>query len=97
MTTMDMPVVNQCTAESCAFNHDQNCHALAITIGEPSHATCDTFVTSSVEGGDPAATGHVGACKMNDCRYNDHLECRAPGISVGYDHDLVDCLTYQPS
>nr|WP_093276070.1 DUF1540 domain-containing protein [Saccharopolyspora shandongensis] len=94
---MEMPLVNNCTAESCAFNHDHNCHALAITIGEPTHAQCDTFVGGPFDGGDPNAIGHVGACKMADCRYNDHLECQAPGISVGYQRDIVDCLTYQPA
>ncbi|WP_010693249.1 DUF1540 domain-containing protein [Saccharopolyspora spinosa] len=94
---MEMPLVNKCTAGNCAFNHGQNCHALAITIGHPLRAQCDTFCTAPVEGGVPDVVGHVGACKMSDCRYNDHLECQAPGISVGYEQDIVDCLTYQPA
>ncbi|MBB5158436.1 DUF1540 domain-containing protein [Saccharopolyspora phatthalungensis] len=94
---MEMPLVNRCTAENCAFNREMTCHALAITIGDPEHAQCDTFCSAPVAGGDPAAVGHVGACKMVDCRYNLHLECQAPGISVGYGPDIVDCLTYQPA
>ncbi|MFB9567172.1 DUF1540 domain-containing protein [Saccharopolyspora hordei] len=94
---MEMPLVNSCTATECAFNDHQSCHALAITIGEPQHAVCDTYVTTSVDGGDPNAVAHVGACKMADCRYNSHLECQAPGITVGHEQSLVDCLTYQPA
>ncbi|WP_443203455.1 DUF1540 domain-containing protein [Saccharopolyspora sp. 5N708] len=94
---MKMPLVNKCTAEECAFNHDQTCHALAITIGDPARAQCDTFCRAPVAGGDPDAVGHVGACKMSDCRYNVGLECQAPGITVGYEQEIVDCLTYQPA
>ncbi|MBB5155995.1 DUF1540 domain-containing protein [Saccharopolyspora phatthalungensis] len=93
---MEMPLVNKCTATDCAFNRNETCHALAITIGDPLHAQCDTFCSASVAGGDPDAVGHVGACKMTDCRYNVNLECQAPGITVGYEEDIVDCLTYQP-
>ncbi|WP_188987148.1 DUF1540 domain-containing protein [Saccharopolyspora thermophila] len=94
---MDMPVVNRCTAENCAYNQDLACHALAITVGDPAHAQCDTFTSATVRGGSPDAVGHVGACKMADCRHNVDLECRAPGITVGYQDDIVDCLTYQPA
>jgi hypothetical protein len=94
---MEMPLVNKCTAENCAFNREQTCHALAITIGDSLHAQCDTFCSTPIAGGDPDSVGHVGACKMADCRYNDHLECQAPGISVGYEQNIVDCLTYQPA
>jgi hypothetical protein len=92
-----MPVVNNCTAENCAYNQGQSCHALAITVGDPDHAHCDTFITASIRGGDPSATGHVGACKVSDCRHNVNLECQAPGITVGFQRDVVDCLTYQPA
>ncbi|MER6991234.1 DUF1540 domain-containing protein [Saccharopolyspora hirsuta] len=94
---MEMPLVNNCTATECAFNDHENCHALAITIGEPRHAQCDTYSTAPIAGGDPDSVAHVGACKMADCRYNSHLECQAPGISVGHDQNIVDCLTYQPA
>ncbi|GAA2784790.1 DUF1540 domain-containing protein [Saccharopolyspora taberi] len=92
-----MPLVNNCGAEDCAYNSDHNCHALAITIGEPRHAQCDTFTTVSQRGGDPDAIGHVGACKMSDCRHNVDLECQAPGITIGYQQNTVDCLTYAPA
>lgn len=91
---MEMPLVNSCDIEDCAYNRDRSCHALAITVGDSQHAHCDTYFGSGPKGGDPAAKGRVGACKMADCRYNERLECQAPGISVGYRQDGVDCLTY---
>ncbi|MBQ0988039.1 DUF1540 domain-containing protein [Streptomyces sp. F63] len=94
---MDMPIVNDCAATSCAYNRESACHALAITVGDPGHAHCDTFVDSGARGGDMAATGRVGACKMSDCRHNDQLECRAPGITVGFQQHAADCLTYAPA
>jgi hypothetical protein len=93
--TGTMPVVNECAAEACSYNRDRVCHALAITIGAPL-ARCDTFFSTAAKGGDPSATGHVGACKMSDCRHNVNLECQAPGITVGFRQDEADCLTYAP-
>jgi hypothetical protein len=94
---MDMPVVNRCAAESCAYNRDQVCHALAITVGDSRSAQCDTFYDVAYKGGDPASVAHVGACKMAECQHNVDLECQAAGIVVGYQHNEVDCLTYQPA
>ncbi|MFF5924225.1 DUF1540 domain-containing protein [Streptomyces flavochromogenes] len=96
---MDMPVVNECAVGDCAYNRDHACHALAITLGDPGpgHAHCDTFFTAPSKGGDPTVTGRVGACKMSDCRHDTDLECRAPGIIVGYQQTDVDCLTYAPA
>lgn len=99
---MEMPVVTECAVQDCAYNRDRACHALAITVGDAAgvvvrHAHCDTFVASPAKGGDPSVTGHVGACKMSDCRHNVELECRAPGITVGYRQTEADCLTYAPA
>ncbi|MFD2356265.1 DUF1540 domain-containing protein [Nonomuraea ferruginea] len=63
-----MPVVNECDVDACAYNTDRRCHALAITVGDIRHAHCDTFFRTSAKGGDPTTVGHVGACKMSDCR-----------------------------
>ncbi|GAA2405286.1 hypothetical protein GCM10010420_36210 [Streptomyces glaucosporus] len=93
---MEMPVVTECAVESCAYNRDGDCHALAITVGDPLHAHCDTYFTAPRKGGSPSAAGHVGACKMSDCRYNTDFECQASGISVGARQDSADCLTYSP-
>lgn len=94
---MDMPVVNSCQVDACAYNAAHTCHALAITVGNSTHAQCDTFVGAGEQGGDPSSTGHVGACKMSDCQHNVQLECQAPGISVGFEQRQADCLTYAPA
>lgn len=100
---MEMPVVNECAVEDCGYNRDRACHALAITVGDTAgvavrHAHCDTFFVSPAKGGDPSVTGRVGACKMSDCRHNADFACHAPaGITVGYQQNEVDCLTYAPA
>lgn len=95
---MDMPVVNSCEADACVYNIEHSCRALAITVGSERSAYCDTFFTdSSAKGGDPAATGHVGACKMAACQHNVRFECQAPAISVGFAANHADCLTYAPA
>jgi hypothetical protein len=92
---MHLPVISECSAESCAYNSDHTCHAAAVTIGDVSEPVCDTFMTADVQGGEPSVTGRVGACKMADCRHNDGLECHAPAIAVGSEQEQVDCLTYE--
>ncbi|GAA3367945.1 hypothetical protein GCM10020367_64570 [Streptomyces sannanensis] len=90
---MEMPFINECAVESCSYNVGTACHALAITVGDPPHAPCDTFFVTSSKGGDPAAVGQVRACKMTGCRHNTRLECQAPGISVGSGQEDAHCLT----
>ncbi|GAA3411565.1 DUF1540 domain-containing protein [Streptosporangium vulgare] len=94
---MQMPTVNECQVEACAYNTEHACHALAITVGNSSHAECETFFKVSSKGGDPAATGRVGACKMANCQHNVQYECQASGIVVGYAQQDIDCLTYAPA
>ncbi|GAA0848686.1 DUF1540 domain-containing protein [Streptosporangium amethystogenes subsp. fukuiense] len=94
---MKMPAVNECQVDACAYNAEHICHALAITVGNSHHAECETFFKVDVKGGDPAATGRVGACKMSDCQHNVQYECQASGIVVGYAQKDIDCLTYAPA
>ncbi|MGW2122600.1 DUF1540 domain-containing protein [Streptomyces sp. NPDC001758] len=91
---MQLPVISECAAESCAYNHEHTCHASAITVGDLDSPVCDTFMSADIEGGEPSVTGRVGACKIADCRHNTGLECHAPSITVGSEHEQVDCLTY---
>jgi len=91
---MKMPRVFACDATECAYNKDQQCHALAITVGDTKAAQCDTFWQSSEQGGDPDAIAGVGACHVSDCQYNKHLECSAPSVKIGHCGQEVDCLTF---
>ncbi len=93
---MEMPAVTECAVEPCAYNRGRDCHALAITVGNVRHAHCDTFFVAPSKGGDSSSSGRVGACKMSDCTHNVDFECQAPNITVGFQQNGVDCLTYQP-
>lgn len=91
---MEMPKILGCDAMECAYNKDQQCHALAITVGDGSKARCDTFWSGSPQGGDLNVIGGVGACRATGCRFNERLECTATGIQVGHASGEVDCLTF---
>jgi hypothetical protein len=94
---MKMPEVSECSVTSCAYNTDENCHALAITVGDDvDDPTCDTFFETDMNGGVQDVIAGVGACKVSECQYNDALECSASSIQVGLREDQVDCLTYEP-
>ena len=93
---MNMPKVNKCDVTQCCYNNNKTCHALAITVGDGTVPRCDTFTTTcKAKGGDAAAVGCVGACKVNICRHNKNLECTASGIMVGRGKQPADCLTFE--
>ena len=91
---MEMPRVEECAVRSCAYNHTNDCHAFAITIGSSDHAHCHTFIEAPVRGGIEQINAQVGACQRADCQHNSDLECHAPAITVGPRTDLADCQTY---
>ncbi|KKK91932.1 hypothetical protein LCGC14_2707980 [marine sediment metagenome] len=93
---MEMPQILECDANECAYNQENKCHAMAITIGGETDHKCDTFLQSSKKGGVPGRIGAVGACKCGSCTYNADFECSAPGIRVGHEADMLDCLTFAP-
>ena len=92
---MEMSMVMKCEVNDCAYNMDNCCHTIAITIGDGIHPRCDTFCQSTMKGGDTNKTAGVGACKVLSCKYNTRFECQAPGISVGYYGQDPDCLTFE--
>ena len=93
---MDMPRVRTCNAAQCAFNKGNNCHALGITIGDENLARCDTFWQNGRHGGDVHEIAGVGACKMEDCEFNEGLYCRAAAVAVKQSADGPVCMTYSP-
>ena len=96
---MNIPHVQTCDMTDCAYNRHRQCHAIAITVGDSKAALCDTFWARSngnVKAGDPTQMGHVGACRVEACMYNDRLQCGARGITVGQKSDEVRCLTFNP-
>ncbi len=94
---MDMPKVVKCDVTECAYNIDEECNALAITIGDSTHPQCDTFCTSAAKGQASGGIASVGACKVSCCTHNSGLECQASEICVGYQGDEADCLTFETS
>ncbi len=70
---------------------------MAITVGDEQGAQCDTFWGKPEQkAGDPTQLGHVGACRMADCMYNDRLQCAAEGITAGSREEQILCLTFNP-
>ena len=92
---MEMSKVSKCEVNDCAYNMENCCHAMAITIGDGMHPRCDTFCESMMKAGDAGCVAGVGACKVSSCMYNTDLECQAMEISVGYKEQEPDCLTFQ--
>ena len=90
---MMMPGVKSCNVTDCAYLMNNQCHAMAITIGAH-HPYCDTYFRNSSKGG-ADETGSVGACKVNNCMYNQKFECTAEGIDVRYHEDHADCSTFK--
>ncbi|WP_315580228.1 DUF1540 domain-containing protein [uncultured Actinomyces sp.] len=90
MTTVDLPLVQDCSVSECSYNNN-GCAAGAVTIGYG--RTCSTFVPLSVRGGLGRKNPVVGACQKADCSFNTDLECTASAIRVG--STSADCLTYQ--
>jgi len=84
----------ECDAIECAYNKNRQCHTHAITVGDE-EPCCDTFYSAQNKGGIQEVTGHVGACKVDDCVYNKSLECTAQGIHVVMNVDHPDCGTYK--
>lgn len=92
---MQMSKVRNCDVSECAYNMNQMCHAMAITIGDTIHPRCDTFCNCSSKGGEVSTVAGVGACKVDSCMHNTSLECQASEISVGHKGSEIDCLTFK--
>ena len=91
--TVEMPCIRTCSMTECAYNHDQSCHARAITIGDGTHPGCDTFFKCGSHCGANHMAG-VGACKVACCKHNTDLECQASEIMVGMDQRGAVCSTF---
>ena len=96
MPVMTMPKISECQVKDCSYNKDNDCHALAITVGDEKCPGCDTFMKSGKKGGNPDSHGSVGACKADSCKHNKSLACSADSIQVGLGtHGChAECRTY---
>lgn len=91
------PPVNACTATDCAYNDEQQCRALAITVGNPTSHTCDTYMPAADKGGIEMTVAGVGACKASTCKHNKNLTCQAAEVKIGMNAGEVRCLTFDAS
>lgn len=91
---MTATIVNTCAATECAYNSERKCRALAITVGEPSAATCATYTPREVKGGTQMTVANVGACKASDCKHNRDLVCTAASVTIGIRDGKVSCESY---
>jgi len=92
---MDMPKVSKCNAEQCSYNGLHKCHAMAINVGGPEGAMCDTFAQTSAKCAGGSGSGKVGACRITGCQFNDCLECVAPVVEVSLNSDRPFCQTFK--
>ena len=93
--TIDIPLVNECAINDCAYNANDMCHAKAITIGDGTHPGCDTsFLKSKKHAKNTNITAGVGACKVAACSFNSDFECSANSIDVGMEDGSINCLTF---
>lgn len=94
----NMSKISGCDVTECSYNINSQCHTLAITVGDAGGecAMCDTYVDMPLKGGGMDITGGVGACKVDDCQYNESLECAANSIKVGKHQGHPDCMTFEP-
>lgn len=94
----EMSKISACDVTDCSYNKHNSCHTVAITVGGPADLCpmCDTYVHSSRSGGILDMQGGVGACKVDQCKFNDALECSAGTIRVGKHGGHPDCKTFVP-
>ena len=90
---IEMPLIRACSISECTYNHDQGCHARAITIGDGDRPGCDTFFNGGTHCGSNGTAG-VGACKVAVCKHNTDFECQASDVTVGMTPNGVCCTTF---
>ncbi|MBN1411876.1 MAG: DUF1540 domain-containing protein [Spirochaetales bacterium] len=89
-----IPRILNCEAVNCAYNSQNMCRALAVSITDFGCPVCDTNRRSTTKGRMAAILAKVGICNSIDCRYNNLLQCTASGIKVGVHLNHADCLTF---
>ena len=66
----------------------------AVNVGG-SGAICDAFIETASKCGPNDLVGGVGACKVTECKFNDCLECSAPGINIKWNGSNAMCNTFK--
>lgn len=94
---MEAPQFLKCRVYDCAYNADNLCRAIAVTIGDGGRPRCGTFhrFVMKAKGLHADCTATIGACRISSCIHNVALRCRLPEILVGYRQQEPQCLTFQ--
>lgn len=94
---METAKVAKCKISECAYNINDLCHAMAITVGDGSGPVCHTFCQFIMKGKatNTDTMACVGACRVSSCIYNAGLECQAPEVLVDYKEQQPQCLIFQ--
>ena len=90
----EVPVA-RCSVTDCCYNHNFECHAKAIQVGDEHTPACDTYTKGRPQCGTDDEEADVGACKVSECEYNQNRLCQAPQIVVGWKDSMAECLTYE--
>jgi len=90
-----MAKILDCIMTDCSYNRNKMCHTMAITVGGGNCPMCDTYVSISTKGGLLDSLGGVGSCKVQECEFNNSLECRAEGIHVKMHSNHAECATFR--
>lgn len=93
--TLEMPMIDKCTATGCAYNMDRKCHARAITVGDSIQPGCDTYLEGSRHIRQVQQIAGIGACKTAGCKFNNDFECMAESVQVGMVKDKANCMTFE--
>jgi hypothetical protein len=91
-----MPLISECSASGCAYNHEGNCCVMAINVGGPA-PLCDTYVSGGSKAGMKGMMAGVGACKVSSCANNDSLMCQAEFVRVEVLDGQAVCATFRAS
>ncbi|NBY20367.1 DUF1540 domain-containing protein [bacterium] len=94
---LEMPRVAKCNVSGCAYNSNELCHAKAITIGDVSSPSCDTYFSAESQAAMVKIVAGVGACKVSSCKFNKSYECTVDTVEIGRLGSSIRCLTYQAS
>ena len=62
------------------ISFEDRCHAIAITVGRDTSPICDTLMKAAKKGELPYMNTGVGACRVENCQFNEDLECVANSI-----------------
>lgn len=93
--TLEMPMIDKCTATECAYNVDKMCHARAITVGDSIQPGCDTYLAGSRHIRQVKQVAGIGACKTAGCKFNNDFECMAESVQVGMVKHKANCMTFE--